>query len=328
MITTRMDPVERLATQPLALRPIAPMPLSSPAARAWRPGAPLPVLAAVADDAARASVLAMTEALARERGAKPSLLAVAELDPVITPDGVFEYAALADELADVGSRDRLVEHYRAALHLGDGAAAEWPLDVELGGSALCILERARRVRAELIVMGLVRHGRADRLLGTDTLHNVLTLGGGPVLAVRPTLTQLPSRVLAAVDFSPASIHAAKLARSLMADEGTLHLAFVDAGGFRGTGLSATGLHLLHAGGVDAVFAELIEELEPTPGIRIAPLLGRGAPAAELTRLCEAFEPDLLTLGQRRHPLLERLMLGSTSHALVQDGRWSVLLAPE
>ena len=279
MITTRMDPATRFGTAWTA--PASSAPASSAPAHtsfhAFAPnGARFPALTAVTDDEMRESVLAVTAALARERHADPTLLAV----------------------------------------------------VEIGGSAMCIIEEARRTHASLIVTGLHRHARADRVLGTDTLHNILSLGGGPVLAVRPTLTALPSRVVAAVDFSPASIRAARLARSLMADSGTLHLTFVDPGGFRGTGSSATGLHHIGDHGIDAVFAELIEALGPTPDVTISPVILRGGVTAELTRFCETVQPDLVTLGQRRHPLLERLMRGSVAHDMVRDARWSVLLAPE
>lgn len=322
MITTRMDPTTRFGSTWTA---------PARASRGVFPpenGAPFPLVAAVTDDDARESVLAVTAALARERHADPTVLAVVELGPVVTSDGLLACTMMARDLDALGSPEQLVAHYRSTLHLNEGAPAEWPLDVELGGSALCIIDHARRMGASLIVTGLHRHARADRLLGTDTLHNILSLGGGPVLAVRPTLTTLPSRVVAAVDFSPASIRAARLARSLMADSGTLYLTFVDSGGFRGTGSSATGLHHIGDQGIDAVFAEMIEALGPTSGVTITPVVLRGAATAELTRFCETVQPDLVALGQRRHPLLERLMRGSVAHDLVRDARWSVLLAPE
>ena len=94
----------------------------------------------------------------------------------------------------------------------------------------------------------------------------------PMLALRPALATRPSCVVAAVDFSPASIRAARLARSLMADSGTLYLTFVDSGEFRGTGSSATGLHHVGDRGIDAVFADLVEALGPTPGVTITPVI--------------------------------------------------------
>lgn len=314
MITMRMDPSERMTAT------------SIPAARGPA-GAPLSVLAAVTDDDARAGVLATTELLVRDRHARATLLAVMELQPVVAPDGMLACTTLGCGPDSSASREQVVAHFRTTLHLDDGAPAAWPLDVEVGCSALCIVEQARRTGASLVVMGLHRHARADRLLGTDTLHNMLSLGGGPVLAVRSVRTRLPSCVVAAVDFSPASIRAARLARSLMAETGTLHLVFVDSGGVRGTGASATGLHLVRDRGIDAVFADLVEALEPTPGVTITPVVRRGAPTAELTRICESIQPDLVSLGQQRHPLLERLMRGSVAHDMARDARWSMLLTP-
>lgn len=321
MIATRMDPVTRFCPT-WAAPAYAPVPPSTTS------NVPFPVLVAVTDDELRDGVLAVTTALARERHADPTMLAVVEIGPVVTSDGLLACSSMASDLDALGSREQLVAHFRSTLHLGEGAPSEWPLAVDIGGSALCIVEQARRTGATLIVTGLHRHARADRLLGTDTLHNVLSLGGGPVLAARPTLTTLPSRVVAAMDFSPASIRAARLARSLMADSGTLYLTFVDSGGFRGTGSSATGLHHVGDQGMGAIFAELIDALGPTTGVTITPVVLRGAATTELTRFCETVQPDLVTLGQRHHPLLERLMRGSVAHDLVRDARWSVLLAPE
>jgi nucleotide-binding universal stress UspA family protein len=87
--------------------------------------------------------------------------------------------------------------------------------VRTGEPAHEIVECARALDARVIVVGRGRHA-AVRALGGETVLRLLQLGDTPVLAAEAKLTELPTRVVVATDFSEFSVYAAQVALSLVA----------------------------------------------------------------------------------------------------------------
>lgn len=286
-----------------------------------------PILVAVAADECTPAAVTVTEALASQRGAVPTLLYVMELFPSGTFEGGLGVSAAADEFLDPASLTCDEVALRAACGAGAGVPATWPFEIELGQSAATIIARAHGIGAKLIVMGMHHHGTVDRVLGADTLRAVMALGGIPVLGVRPTLTTLPRSVLVAMDFSGASLRAARLARELMDASGTMYLVFVDPMAGGPVSEATARERLIREHGIDATFAKVIRALDPPPGMTIIPVRRGGTPIAELIASCELLQPDLVAVGSQRHPWLERLRLGSVAAALARDSRWSLLVTP-
>lgn len=289
--------------------------------------APFPVLVAVTDDGFAPAAVHLAEALAGQRHATPRLVYVIELNMYATPEASLGFAALSEELLDATSRERTEARLRANLHLDTGPASGWPFDIELGSSASCIVQRARLTGAQLIIMGLHTHGVVGRAMGNDTLREVMAMSGVPVFGTVQMCRTLPKRIVVGVDFSHASLRAARLARRVLADDGSMYLVFVTRD--RGDRLSEAeeAQRLIESHGVQGAFDELVHSLAPAPGMLIAPVSCVGDPAAELKRVSETIEPDLLAVGTQRRPLIERMRLGSVATSMVHDGRWSVLVVP-
>lgn len=289
--------------------------------------AALPILVALTRDELRGRIIEVAIQLAGRRGAIPTVAYVLAAAPTMSPDGLAAYSVLADELANAGVRRGIEAELRRTLQLEAGAPAAWPMRVELGDVPTGIVQSAARTGAGLILMGLGHHNRAARVLGNDTLREVIARNAGPVLGVRPGLAGLPRRVVAAVDFSSASRRAAHLARRLMDERGVLYLVHVQSPALDSSTERSEGARLIQARGVKAAFAELAAELEPPRGMTIATVTCQGGTVAELKRFCEGATPDLLAIGRQRHGAIERLLVGSVTAAMVQDGRWSVLVTP-
>lgn len=289
--------------------------------------APSDVLVAVTDDDLGLAAIGVARALQQRRGASPSLLYVIEIGPSL-PEAAVVAATLEEELRNPRTRAKQEASMRSILHADTGNEAVWPFSIAVGSVATTLVEHARREGAELIVMGLNRHAVIGRVMGKDTVREVMTLGGVPVLAVRQPLMTLPTRVVVAVDFSRASIRAARLARRLIDENGTMHLLFVEPVVPNGSSESTEGMQLIQAKGVDAAFDQLVSELEPARGVKIDTLVRRGGnPSTEITRFCEETGPDLVAVGSQRHGFLDRLLLGSVARSIAADGRWSVLVTP-
>jgi nucleotide-binding universal stress UspA family protein len=301
-----------------------PSAVSRPDARGLQAG--LGLLLAVADDDFAPAAIEVVRALQERRSAKPSVLYVIEIGAAV-PEATVVAMTLEEQLRDPLMRAKQETEMKGVLHLVEGPQAAWPFSMQVGSVAANVVESAKRQSAELIVMGLNRHAAIGRAVGNDTVREVMTLGGLPVLAVRPQLYDLPKVVVAAIDFSHASVRAAHLARRLMDERGRMHLVFVEAGMLDDRTESLEGSYLIRTKGVEAAFAQLVAELEPSGGVTIDTVTLKGNPAAEITRFCERIKPDLVAIGSQRHRLLERLLLGSVARSITGDGRWSMLVTP-
>lgn len=291
------------------------------------PPSPFAILVAIAGDECTTPAVQVAEALATQRGATPSLLYVMELTPVITPEGGLGTAVLTQMLLDPVQHTKDERALRASCHVDTGLPATWPFTLDLGNAASSIMLYAQQQRAHLIVMGLHHHGTIDHLLADDTLRNVMATGTTPVLAVRPELHALPERIVVAMDFSVASVRAARLARQLLADHGTMHLVFVESVEDDVANEREQGRRLTEAHGVETAFQQVCTVLEPGPGMTIVSSRRFGNPIDELKAACEEIHPDVVAIGSQRHPFFQRLFLGTVTKAIVGDGRWSVLVTP-
>jgi nucleotide-binding universal stress UspA family protein len=77
-----------------------------------------------------------------------------------------------------------------------------------------------------------------------------------------------------------------------------------------------------------MFIRFTDVLPNTPGVTVETALLQGEPLAMLVRYASEQGVELLACGRRRHSLVERLLVGSVSTALVRRATCSVLVMPE
>ena len=149
---------------------------------------------------------------------------------------------------------------------------------------------------------------------------------GPVLAVAPSLVGAPRLVIVAVDFSRASLNAARIAMSAVADDATVLLVNVqpDLGLISN---ASEGYSAVYAQGVKPALARLRRELDAPTGATVESVILRGDPLTEILALARRTGADLIAAGARRQPAGEHMALGGITTGLVRDGRFSVLIAP-
>jgi nucleotide-binding universal stress UspA family protein len=236
------------------------------------------------------------------------------------------FTLLAERALDLEfHRERRTELLKL-LHLDSDAAPAWPISVDFGIPSSCIIRASRASQSHLIVMGLHSHSAVGRILGGDTVRQVIMHGEVPVLAIRPNLTGLPSKVVVAVDFSPASLRVALLARRLIRDNGTMQLVYVEPPRYGGSGVTE-GTQLVESMGVEAAFNRLIAALEPPLGMSIVTVTATGSPVSEMRRFCERGQPDLVVAARQYHTKWEKALFESVSLSLTEKAEWSVLIAP-
>ncbi len=308
-------------------------PASSPPT-ALRPLFDRPVLLATDGASAADTAVRFTAALARHRRARPEVLTV--LPPATlsgTEMGTLR-VAVADRVSEADRRAGWLSDIEQQVGACAGVPAArrcpWPVDLAIGRPASTIVQEARRRGVGSIVVGLRPHGTLDRLFRDETALLVVRSAAVPVLAISPTLAELPRRVIAAVDFSRASLVAVRAALSVIGAGGTLLLVHVQPEiGFApetGDGYDDT-----YAQGVAAAFKRLREQLDVPAGVTVESVALRGAPVPQLLALIDRTDAELVAVGSQSGALERgaphRTALGSVTRALVRAGRVSLLVAP-
>lgn len=203
------------------------------------------------------------------------------------------------------------------------------LEIRPGRPAVVLAATAAARDAELIVLGGKHRGTLGRWLAGSTAHDLLRLGGHPVLVTGPG-ARVPRRVLTAVDLSEAAkatiAVAQRLAALFQAELLVLHVVEV-----------AT----LVPGAVVLPEAILDEELllkgsEQWLDTTIWPLIHyarvdrrilRGQVTPTVRAQAAKWGADVVVLGSHGKNWVDRLLLGSTTERLIADLPASLLVAP-
>lgn len=274
-------------------------------------GASFPLLLALADDELSVAAIQMTLALARARGAMPSV--VRALGDVRAADASL--SPLAGRVVEEYFGPDYVNACRATVAAQLASVAGdvgWPLQVTDEAPIDAIVGLAKAHGAGMIVMGLRHHGVLRRALTRDLLAEVVRTAHVPVLAVRPELKELPRRIVVAVDFGGASIRAAHVARRLLAEDGTLCLVHV-------TPASSDAVRE----GLDRILGDLV----PVPAMTMTSVVLHGDVQSSIEGCAQAMDADLLAVGSEEHSLLDRVANGRMSMKLAHSARWSTLIVP-
>jgi nucleotide-binding universal stress UspA family protein len=256
------------------------------------------------------------------------VLHVVDARAVPLPPPVDLGVALADAMLGPEAHAEQEREVRAEIADAIGRDVDWPVRVTLGAPASAIVAEAARVGAGLVVLGLQPHGRLARLAQDETAVHVARAAACPVLAVAAGLHAPPRRAMAAVDFSGASLDAARAALALLGGAGTLVLAYAPP-----LPLSddEDGERRVHALGVEAAFAWLERELAAPPGVRVERVVLRGEPPCPVGRLVidhAAHTGRRPAGGGQPAPRAPRAAgARSVTADVLRDGRVSVLVIP-
>lgn len=269
----------------------------------------------------------VAHALSMERGARIHVASVVDTGSAPIPPPLDIAFAMGDAAIGPKVHEDQARDVRAMIAKTTGQPCSWPVHVMLGTPGGAIAGTAARVGAALIVLGLRRHGRLDRVVHDETVLNVMRAAKCPVLGVTEQLSRLPVRALAALDFSQSSQEAARVAASLVGAAGTVVLAYAPPiTGY----LPGDGELTIHELGVQAGLDQVSSALKASVAAvdRIVLHHQTPRPASELLlEYAEEMRADLIVAGSARHSRLDQWMLGSVSTELVRAGTTSVLIVP-
>ena len=206
-----------------------------------------------------------------------------------------------------------------------GGDESWPISLESGNPAARIAGFAEKSGASMIVLGLGGHGVGARLFGSETALRLVRVSGTPMLAVAPELRNEPRRILVAMDFSEASIEAARLALDLADRKATMVLAhcvpwtrneYVPEKWFRS-----------HEVAIAAELTRVARWLDAEKKFRISHRILYGRIAPTLLAYAEELGADLIVAGSHSRSLMARVLAGQTVTKLIRGARCSVLVLP-
>ena len=305
---------------------------TTPVARLANGGPPMtlkPRTLLVATDDTSASAPAVRFALAlADGGAHVEALHVVDTRSLPIPPPIDLAIAFADAVSGDAFRMEREREVRAQLSVTLDRPVDWPVRVALGTPAKTIVREAQRIHANFIVLGLRRHNAVNRVVAGETTEHVLRAAACPVVCVSPTFGGLPRRVLVAVDFSQASLEAARAADRLFGKDGTLVLAYVAPPAMS---IPDDGERVIHELGVTGAFVWFKGELgraHDAPVEQVTLACGATQRVAEALMSCaDSANADLIALGSLRHGRVERWMLGSVTTDIVRTGTHSMLVVP-
>lgn len=189
-----------------------------------------------------------------------------------------------------------------------------------------IVELARRVRADLVVIGASESGSLRRMLLGSTADGVIRQAPCPVLVVRSASAFPPARVEIPVDLSPISANALRQGMDLLTCLGVGR-----------TGTEA--LFVLNPLEVSSSFHFTPEQVERFAAEELhrfleangaAPELARvrtGYPWEEILAVLDERKVDLVVLGTQGRKGLDRLMLGSVAAGVMHRATCNLLVVP-
>ena len=201
-------------------------------------------------------------------------------------------------------RAALAESIKRELVLHQSGAEDPRVDVLSGPSVPAIIDAARESHARVIVVGTGRHDRLGRFVYGERALQILSESDRPVLIVpRDAHAGAVTVAVVAVDFSPASLRAARAAIPMLSEGGRLILVHVK---------SAVSLREDTAGWWnDAyerrcadLFAQFQRQLPKLRGITVESKFLRGEAGALDSRVCQIVRcgPDCV---RSSRPLVHR-----------------------
>ncbi|HEY8492146.1 MAG TPA: universal stress protein [Dehalococcoidia bacterium] len=206
--------------------------------------------------------------------------------------------------------------------------------VRLGSPTYQILEAAREVGADLIVVGEQGHGAVGRALLGSVAFNVVRQAACSVLVARPPRPEV-RRLLVATDGSPHGEAAVEAAAALAPADGEVVVLSVVApvtlpfSGLPEAG-AVTGYRWLEEAeegerqAAEAVTERAAAELRAR-GAAARPEVRRGDVASTVVQAAEDLGADVVLVGSRGRSAVSSLLLGSVAGAVVDRAPCSVLV---
>ncbi len=284
--------------------------------------APGPVL--VATDGSPAAEAALRAAVHMgEVGTGVVVLTVMARLPLVAADyGMMIPPTESDQTRRKELEERVT---RQVASLGS-VSRNWVVQVRDGDPPAVIAHVARELRARLVILGLGQHQLLDRLFGSETALHTLRLTRVPMLAVPPDFDRPPRRIVVAMDFSYASVRAAKVALRLVGTASIVYLVHV-APRMEVQAEAFAAWMSLYGEGMGPAFERVKADLELPPSVVVETVSRNGKPSREVLDFARSVQADMIVTGSSGAGLVDRILVGSTATGLIHGAHCAILAVP-
>jgi len=245
-------------------------------------------------------------------------------DPVSATEGVTPPSQQCHD----DERAALAARISRALTPYNGHGEPPHVEIVDGPSASGVVNAAQRCDARVIVIGTGKHEPIGRHVYGERALEIVSIADRPVLIVpREATAASLSVAVVAVDFSPASVRAARAVLPMLSQGGRLILVHVQSAAGRpeertGWGNDAYGRRCADR------FAHFQRQLPSIPGVGVETKFFRGDVVRTLLAYATMRDAGLIACGRLGHSLAAQIFVGSVSSALVRQATCPVLVAPE
>jgi nucleotide-binding universal stress UspA family protein len=204
------------------------------------------------------------------------------------------------------------------------AAAAWTLDVTVGRRAEVIVSFAHEQDADLIILGMHKHGVIGRILGEETANEVARLSNTPIL-VAPEITRLPKRVVVAMGLNHGGMESLPEIIPILADNPSISCVHVKPRS-ESMGIDWAALDGEYELAMKERFREIETALQPV-GMRADLVVLNGDASHELAEFAEYSKAELLVVGINRRLGKSRAVGGRMAARLLRHAPCSILVLP-
>ena len=146
-----------------------------------------------------------------------------------------------------------------------------------------------------------------------------------MFAVASGTSQLPTRIVVAVDFSETSLRAARLALEVAAPRATLYLTHV--GPRDSMRRDRNGSGTIYKDEVRVALAKMRKQLRVPRGTSVQSVMLHGDPATELLAFASTVGANVIATGSHGHGFITRMIVGSVTTRILRCATCSVLCVP-
>ncbi len=232
------------------------------------------------------------------------------------------------ERYDAEEREALAAQISRDLTRYDGHGEPPLVEIVDGPSASGIVDAAQRCNARVIVIGTGKHEPIGWHVYGERALEIVSIADRPVLIVPREATAASVGVaVVAVDFSPASVRAARAVLPMLSQGGRLILVHVSP--TIGRGEESTGWwNDAYERRCADLFAQFQRQLPNIPRVSVETKFFRGDAVRTLLQYGTACNAGLIACGRLGHSPDARIFVGSVSAGLVRQATCPVLVAPE
>ena len=203
--------------------------------------------------------------------------------------------------------------------------SEWTFDVQRGSPADSIVEYAIDKNADLIIVGLNKHGFVGRILGEETAMAIARLSSIPLLVASPNMRRLPHRVMVAMNLRAEGLQRAPEAVALLADTPSISCVHVKPRSeFLGVDWAE------YDDDYDFAMRERFSVLEKAfslVNLRPDLIVLHGDVTSEITDFANYSKAELIVVGVRRRRGRARALSGRMATRILRVAECSVLIVP-